>query len=308
MEIIFQRPFMLFAFFAFPVLIVLHYYFFQRTKSRAMKFSNFSAMKRVSGVTLITKNTSQLVLRLFVMSFFIMAASGPMIMYEGKVGIESYVIAIDSSASMSAQDFEPSRLEFAKKIGLEIASEVDKAAVVSFAGVTFIRSALTDEKVQVRQAINSIDIEHAGGTDLGSAMITSVNLLPDGPNALVLITDGSDTSGIFVEDGLRKALDYVKRHGAVVHTVLIGKGTSNPGYLDADIPAAFDDAVLKEISKETGGKYIEISEIEEIIGVIDSQVQSGIKKRDMTSMLFLIALAMLMFEWLFLNTKFRTIP
>jgi Ca-activated chloride channel family protein len=237
-----------------------------------------------------------------------MAASSPIVLYKGNVGIESYVIAIDSSASMSAQDFEPSRLEFAKQIGLEIANDVDKAAVVSFAGVTFIRSTLTDDKIAVRQAINSIDIEHAGGTDLGSAMITSVNLLPDGPNALVLITDGSDTSGIFVEDGLQKALDYVKKHQAVVHTVLIGKGTSDPGYLDVDIPAAFDDAVLKEISEETGGKYIEISEVDEIIGVIDSAVQSGIKRKDMTPMLFLIALAMLLFEWLFLNTRFRTIP
>jgi len=316
MEIVFNEPLMLILLLLLPILVVMHYYFFEHNKKRAMRFANFSALKRVTGTRLITKNTTQLILRLFVLGFFILAASQPVFWYNSEVSLTDYVIAIDASASMVNEDVLPNRLTVAKQAASAFLDSLDtrtKVGVVSFAGVSFIKLPLTSEMFEVRQAINNIDVELSGGTDIGAALINSVNLLSNSETrSIILITDGSDTSGVFVEESIETSLNYVVNNQVTVHTIAIGSGLANVGYLEGiDLPAVFDQNTLKIISDRTGGNSYEVKSTSEIALAFDDierLSEEGRVSYDSTNLLYALALILLLLEWVLLNTLFRALP
>jgi Ca-activated chloride channel homolog len=316
MEIIFEKPLMLLWLFLIPILIILHYYFFEHNKKKAMRFSNFSAMKRVTGTHLITKNTTQLVLRLLVIMLFIVSSSQPIAWYETDVAQNDYVIAIDASASMVSQDVLPNRLDVAKQAAnlfVKNIKENTNFAIVSFSGTTFIKSALTNDKSIITKSIDNIDIELSGGTDIGSALITATNLFKtDKSKTIILITDGSDTAGSFVEDSINTALSYITKNQIKVHSIAIGSGTTKIGYLEGvNLPAAFDTNTLKQISEATNGLFYEVKTINDILQAfsdIQNDSTKGKVSFDTSSLFFLLGLILLLFEWVLLNTKFRSLP
>ena len=70
-----------------------------------------------------------------------------------------YVFLIDNSASMSATDVEPSRLEEAKRRVLTLIDRMgsgDAAMVVSFSDQARINQAFTENREQLRRAIREI--------------------------------------------------------------------------------------------------------------------------------------------------------
>ncbi len=317
MEVIFYNPFMLLLLLFVPLLVILHFYFFQHNKKRAMKFSNFAAMKHVTGTKLITKNTYQLVIRLAIVVFMILAFSQPTVWYESDVSITDYVIAIDSSASMVSQDVLPNRLEVSKQAASTFLSRLDaktNIGLLSFSGVSYIKSPMTTDIQAVRTKISEIDIELSGGTDIGAALITATNMLmpTDKTKAVVLITDGSDTAGIFVEESIETALNYVRENSILVHTIAIGSGQANAGYLtEINLPATYDRDTLQFISETTGGSYYEVKSTAEIATAfsdIENQNEKGRDKFEVFNLFFIIGFILLLIEWVLLNTRFRSIP
>ncbi len=317
MEIIFGKPWILLLFFLIPILVVLHYYFFQHNKKKAMKFSNFSAMKRVTGTRLITKNTTQLIIRILTLSILILAFSQPVIWYDSDVSITDYVIAIDSSASMTSQDVIPNRLQVSKQAAASFLSRLDSKTnigVISFSGVTYIKTPMTTDISKVLNAINDVDIELSGGTDIGAALITATNLLmpSDKTKAIILITDGSDTAGVFVEESIDTAMNYVKSNNIIVHTIAVGSGLSNAGYLqDIGLPALYDRETLKKISSDTGGTYYEVKNTAEIATAfqdIENKNEKGRDKFEIYNIFFILSFILLLVEWVLINTRFRPLP
>ena len=229
----------------------------------------------------------------------------------------NYVIAIDSSASMVSQDILPNRLEVAKLSAnnfLQTLESSTKIGVVSFSGVSFVKSPLTDDLRKVTDAISSIEIELIGGTDIGAALITSVNMLnvDDSSKSIILITDGSDTSGTFVEDSVQTALSYVINNHVKVNTISIGTGKGGAGYIDEiNLPAVIDKEGLGIIATRTGGKFYEIKSVQDLnqaLSDIDSESEEGKVSFNTSYILFAIGLFLLLFEWTLLNTRFRSLP
>jgi len=317
MEIAFQNPFMLVFILFIPILIILHYYFFEHNKKKAMKFANFKAMKHVTGTNLITKNNTQLIVRIIVLVLFILSAAGPEIWYEGDVSITDYVIAIDASASMTSDDVSPDRLTIAKQAALNFVDRLESdtnVGVLSFAGTTFVKNAPTNQLSTVKNSINRIGIELAGGTDIGTALITGTNLLSpvEKSKAIILITDGSDTSGVFIDESVETSLEYITANHIIVHTIGIGSGLGETGYLEGSgLKAAYDKNTLNMISTRTGGKFFEVkssSEIDSAFRQIDQEKEKGKIPFRITPFLYALSMIMLIFEWGVLNTKFRSIP
>lgn len=74
-----------------------------------------------------------------------------------------YVFLLDRSASMSATDVAPSRLEEAKRRALALVEQMrdgDVAMVVSFAGAANIEQSFTDNRARLRRAVESIRPSH----------------------------------------------------------------------------------------------------------------------------------------------------
>ncbi len=317
MEIIIKNPLMLLLFLIVPILIALHYYFFEHTKKRAMKFANFSAMKRVTGTHLITKNTSQLILRIIIISILILSASQPVIWHEKDTSINDYVIAIDSSASMVSEDVLPDRITVAKQAASSFVDSLDsqtKIGIISFSGISFIKVPITYDKFKLKEGIEKIRIELAGGTDIGGALITSVNLLnpSEKSKAVILITDGSDTAGSFIDESVETAIQYVTESHVVVHTIGIGTGLGKVGYVDDPaLNAIYDKNTLIKISEITGGRFYEVKSTAEIALAfkdIELNKEKAKVSFEASGMFLAIAIILLIVEWVLLNTKFRAIP
>jgi len=317
MEIMLKNPVMLVLFLLVPLLIVLHYYFFEHNKKKAMKFANFSAMKRVTGTHLITKNTNQLILRIVIFSILILSAAHPVIWYEGKSSMSDYVIAIDSSASMVAEDVLPDRLTVAKQAASSFIDSLDshtQIGLISFSGVSLIKSPMTADTIGLKQEISNINIELSGGTDIGGALITATNLLitSEKSKAIILITDGSDTSGVFIDESVDTSLDYITKNHVIVHTIGIGTGLAKAGYLEgSDLRAVYDKDTLRKIAEITGGKSYEVKSTAEIAAAfkdIKSNTEETKISYDASGILMAFTLILLFFEWALLNTKFRALP
>ena len=207
---------------------------------------------------------------------------------EGK----DVVIALDVSASMLARDIVPSRLEKAK---FEIASlisrlEGDRVGLVAFAGEAFVQSPLTVDYAASRMFLRAMgpDLIPVPGTNLGEALMRSVEAFEAGEpqhRILVLITDGEDHEGD-VETGLERAAEA----GVTIHTVGIGSADGVPiPDIDANgvergfirdssgsiVLSRLDERTLRDIARETGGRYFGASARESELDALADEIASG---------------------------------
>ncbi|HEY9702351.1 MAG TPA: BatA domain-containing protein, partial [Allocoleopsis sp.] len=111
----FDHPGYLIYLLTIPLLIVTHYAFLKYTRRRALRFANFQALKRVTDEKVITKNHLVLIIRCLIIFCLIIAISGTTLWYKGKSSNNDFVIALDTSSSMTAQDFQPNRIDAAKE-------------------------------------------------------------------------------------------------------------------------------------------------------------------------------------------------
>ena len=283
-----------------------------------MKFANFEALKRVTGERLITKNIIILIIRVLIRTCIIIAASGAVFWYEGRVNENDFVIAIDISASMAAQDVEPTRLEAAKRAASDFINNLKSKSsigIVSFSGTTFIDSVLIDNKDSLKKTIENIDIAKVGGTDIAGAIITSTNLLlnSDKGKTIVMISDGSNTAGAFIEDSIKNSIDYASKNHVVVHTIGVGSETGPIGYLPEyyNISAVYNENVLKQISNQTNGYYFKAmnqDELKQAYKDISKAAKKGFIPVKLSYGLMLVALILLFLEWGLISTRFRRIP
>ena len=160
-------------------------------------------------------------------------------------------VILDSSGSMQpAMDkVHNAASQFVDTLGSQ-----DKALVIDFDEKVFLLQDLTDDKTLLRRAITSTNA--LGGTALYDALYASFRKLRgiDGRKAIILLTDGDDTSSKF---SFKRVLDEAKISDIIIFP--IGMGTT---VLDVDLRH-----VLKTLAEETGGRAYFPSKVEELEGV-----------------------------------------
>ncbi|MFH1771034.1 MAG: VWA domain-containing protein [archaeon] len=318
-EITFNNPMYLWLLASVPLMIVSHFYMLKHSKFKAMKFANFETLKRITGDKLLTRNITPLVSRVMILIFVIFAVSGAVFWYEGESNNNDFVIAIDTSASMSAQDLDPTRLEAAKyqaKQFVDALRSDARVGIVTFSGVTFINKVPTKSRIELKAIIENIDIVQAGGTDIPGAIVTSANLLADAKKGktIIMITDGSSTVGTFLEDSIDEAIAYALDNHVIVHAIGTGSEIEQPiGYIPEyyNISAVYNEENLEKISSLTGGNYYHASDNQNLINAFReiSQDSSRAKLSVNLSLGFMLfAMIILFFEWGLINLRFRRIP
>ena len=317
-DIAFTRPDFLWYLISIPFIFLAHFIMLARTKKKAMRFANFEALQRVSKDRLLTKNWTILLLRVGVIFCLILAISGTVVWYEGKSNMNDFVLAMDMSASMAAQDVQPTRFEAARnQADLFVRSLKTDAriGVVAFSGVPFVVQVPTDNRDEALQAIDGLAIETSGGTDIGGAIITGTNLLlpSNKGRTIILLTDGSNTAGTFTENPVQHAVNYALLNHVKVDTIGVGTNAGPVWYLPEyyNISAVFDASELISISNQTHGEFYRASNSDEIAKAytaISGQAEDALLSFDMSYGLLLIALMLLFIEWGLINTRFRNIP
>lgn len=265
----FLHPGFLWLFALLPLLAA--WYFWIKNKDRAsLKMGSSKGFQKTQ--SLLAKTRAILpILRLLAISALIIALARPRTYSVSKKtktnkGID-IVMAIDVSASMLAKDLRPNRLEALKKVATTFVNQRpnDRIGIVAYAGESFTKTPVTSDKDIVVKTINELkwgDLE--GGTAIGMGLGSAVNRIKDSKaksKVIILLTDGVNNTG-FVDPVT--ASEIAKELEIKVYTIGLGTNGSAPfpvarrndgSLVFRNQPVEIDEKLLKQIAKETGGRY-----------------------------------------------------
>ena len=198
-----------------------------------------------------------------------MALAGPRIpkgFSENKIKVNDLYFVIDVSRSMLAEDFEPNRIEVAKKKILDFINmrPTDRVGLIIFAREVFTLMPLTTDLSLVGDIVEDINVGLLGSaTNIGDALGLGVARLirsESNNKIIILMTDGVSNAGNM--EPLDAALAAFKEN-IKVYTIGIGstKGAKLPlgngpfGKRYQNIPGgSIDLDLLRDIAKSTKAK------------------------------------------------------
>ena len=200
----------------------------------------------------------------------------PMPRLEGTV-----LLTFDVSASMAAEDVEPTRMDAAKEVAralIDRRPEGAKLGAVAFGEGGLVVQPPTDDEKALYATIDQLVPQ--SGTSLGRGMLTALNLVsPDSelgadsgdemgralaPAVIVLLTDGENTEP---PEPLEIAQVAIER-GVRVHTV--GVGTSEGTVIEVEGFSLFtqlNEPILEEIALLSEGIYFKIEDADDVPSV-----------------------------------------
>lgn len=238
------------------------------------------------------------------------------------------VLALDISGSMLAEDFKPNRIEAAKNVAMKFVDERpgDRIGLVVFGGETFPMCPITIDHRVLKEQIAALKIGMLKqNTAIGLGLASAVNRLrlANGKSKVViLMTDG--VNNVSTPISPLTALEIAKVFKVKVYTIGIG---TNAGQAPVPVqtpmgmqkmmqPVEIDEALLKQISAETGGKYFRATGNRSLEGVYNEIDKMEKTKIEVTSYkhyaeLFfpfaMIAVICLVLEMLLRYSVFRSI-
>ena len=326
-NITFGQPLFFALFGLLPPLLI--WYAFKNNKQQGSVIISDAAAKGLGSWRTSLRHLPFLV-RLLALSCIIIALAKPQTKYEKQQsegeGVD-IVLCIDVSGSMTAQDFQPNRLEAAKTVAADFVNRrvADRIGVVIFAGESFTQCPITTDHPVLLNAIENI---HNGlledGTAIGSGLGTSVDRLRTSKTKskiIILLTDGENNGGLIDP---KTAKEIAKAFAIKVYTIGVGTEGYAPQPVNTPLgvqmqsaKVTIDEKLLKEIAAETGGKYFRAKDNEslskiytDIDGLEKSKVEISTLSR-YTEKFFpfvMAALALLFLEVLLRYTVFRKFP
>ena len=203
------------------------------------------------------------------------------------------LVAIDTSASMSAEDMPPNRLEAAKAAAVDFIEQLPpryNVGLVSFSSSARVVSSPTTDHALVTRSVEGLGPPD-GGTAIGEAVYSSVNDLrqildeaaaggpsaspsPDGsaddtdeegsPAHLVLLSDGGNSAG----RNPVAAAEAASEAGLPVSTIAYGTEGSSAALPGGQSVEVREDT-LRELADTTGGEFYRASSADELREVYD---------------------------------------
>ncbi len=249
--------------------------------------------------------------------FFLLVGAGALILAMARIQSEDrlgavtvkrtgvdIVIALDTSASMLAEDIKPNRLVRAKReiSGLLDRLRGDRVGLVAFSGQSFVHCPLTLDYGAARVFLEEFDpgLVSEPGTAVAAAIMTAAGAFVREETkykVLVLMTDGEDHEGDPVEMA-RKAAE----EGIRIFTIGFGRTDGEPiplrdgeGHLEGFkkdkqgtvVMSRLNEAVLMEVAQVSGGKYYRASsggaELDRIYDEISRMERKEIKSEIFTA-------------------------
>lgn len=186
----------------------------------------------------------------------------------GEYPARDFMIAIDLSGSMRAQDFvidgqSVDRLTVVKKVidDLLAARRGDRAGIIVFGNDAITLSPVSPDLALVRELLRDLRHGIAGEkTALGDAVALAVKRLRERPPAariLLLFSDGAHTAGAIVPE---QAIALARQYGVRIYSVGVGRAgrvpyPGGPGgrLILTELP--MDETMLKRMAEATGGRY-----------------------------------------------------
>lgn len=325
----FANPWLLLLLLFIP-LLVLHYVLRRKKNIAGIQLTGAAVFKKAPITLRQRLFFLPFVLRLFALTFFIVALARPQkSLSRQDVEVEGIdiIMAMDISGSMLARDFNPDRLESAKKVASEFIAgrPNDRIGLVAFSGEAFLQSPLTNDHVLLDTLFDAL---YSGmiddGTAIGDGLGLSVYHLKKSQavsKVIILITDGVNNSGAM--DPITAA-DIAALFGIRVYTIGVGTKGVAPfpvqtplGMQFVNMEVQIDEELCTKIADKTGGKYFRAqneAKLREIYKEIDLMEKSKIsiskysRKTEHFLPFLIIGALMFLGELLLKYTVFKTIP
>jgi len=183
---------------------------------------------------------------------------------------DALVIVLDLSASMSAADIQPSRIQRARQKIMDILNRRSEGVtgLVVYAGDAHVVAPLTDDQRTIENLLPALDpaIMPLPGSNPKAALEAATGLLAAGGLAsgrLLLITDGMPA---FDADAIAPMLEIANAELAVLAVGTVAGAPiprADGGFLRADdgeiVIPTLDSAELQNIARRLGGRYAEVA-------------------------------------------------
>ena len=199
------------------------------------------------------------------------------------------MVCLDISPSMLATDFQPNRLEAAKKELTRLLARLKghKVGLIVFSGQSFVQLPLTSDHQTARLFMNpvSVDMMSSRGTAIGSAIDLAVKSFSNSGagKTIVLITDGENH-----EDDALESAAKASAAGIKVHCIGVGSLSGVPipspesgGFLKDEtgntVISRLNPDLLSTIASSGSGAFITATQgdfgIEQVADLVSSQKQ-----------------------------------
>jgi Ca-activated chloride channel family protein len=295
----FASPTILWGLLIVPLSLAAYWLVQRRRIKYAARFTNLDLLANVVDASPGRRRHVPAALVLAALAALVVAMARPEAVVAVPRDDATVVLTMDSSASMTATDVAPTRLDAAKSAAssfLDKLPERFRVGLVSFSSSVQVLEEPTDDREAVRAGIDSL--EGDVGTALGDAIVTSVGLAPDPEEqkklsggkplfAVLLLSDGANTTG---SEPLN-VLDQAKQAGVPVYTIALGTDTGTVDITNdlgqtETLAVPPDRETLRRVAEETGGRFFEApteADLQAVYDQIGSQVSYKDEKRELTA-------------------------
>lgn len=183
------------------------------------------------------------------------------------------MVAFDVSASMDATDVAPNRFEAAKQAARQFVDGLPERfnlGLVPFSGDASVAVPPTTDRRIVLEALDRLGT--ASGTAIGEAVFVSLEAIASldaeaepPPAHIVLLSDGSNTTGRLVSEAAQEAAS----RGVPVTTIAYGTPGGVISLSGRDVPVPVDGPALRELAESAGGGFYEAASGDELQAVYE---------------------------------------
>ena len=294
----FQAPLLLLGLVLAPLAIAAYVVAQRRRRRFAVRYTNVDVLASVAARAGWARHLPA-ALALLALVALLVALGRPERTVAAEREEATVVLVTDTSGSMFATDVRPSRLAAAQTAGRAMVDELPRGFRLGLVGFGTVAAQFvepTTDKARVRAALESLKFSGktamGDGLDLGIEAVRTPVTDETGtprriPGAIVLLSDGASTAG---SDPITVA-ERARRLRVPIYTVALG---TQAGYLEREgrdgtttrEPVPPDTATLREIARETRGRYYaapDAQRLTEIFKSLGTRLATRQEKQEVTS-------------------------
>ncbi len=312
----FAEPLWLIGLAGIPVLCLLYRRAVRERSYAALTFSRVAVAAKIRSPGRLQRPHALFALALLALALILVGLADPHVPLEGVDEGVSVVLVIDTSGSMQATDYYPTRLDAAKTAAEILLSRLnpdDYAGVVIFESGATSAAYLSPDRDRVIERLHGVR-GRDGQTALGDGLALGVDMADSIPNrhrVVILLSDGAGNAGTFSP---AEAAGYARERNVPVYTV--GIGSPEPvvaGYDPAGAPeyAVLDEETLRAIARTTGGKYyaaVDEGTLAAIYAGLTDEIPREPKDTSISVVFFAEALTVLLLEMYIRYGRGRILP
>jgi Ca-activated chloride channel family protein len=293
----FRAPLLLVGLALLPLALAAYVVAQRRRRRYAVRYTNVDILASVAKASPLRHLPA--LLALLALGCLLAALARPERTVAAKREEATVIMVTDTSGSMLAKDVRPDRLTAAREAARSLARQVPedfRLGLIKFGSQAEQVVEPTTDRARMELALRQLSVR--GATAMGDGLKLGLEAaqtpIPDGlggtrklPTAIVLLSDGANTRGDDPIDIAQQA----KRAKIRIYTVALGtpNGTLETKRADGttrteNVPP--DTLTLQEIARETGGRYFnapDADQLEAVYSGLATRFATVREKQEMTA-------------------------